>query len=115
MSVDLTQEERARIETWLASQPEPDPDDPDNPERNVEDFARAQGPESLSEAELDAFPLTRARLRGAQKASAKEPVSIRLDADVVAWFRGTGDGWRTRISDILRRSPPTDAAATKPG
>ena len=86
-------------------------DDPDNPEWTEEDFARAEGPEALSEVELDAFPLTRARLRGAQKAPAKEPVSLRLDADVLAWFRGTGEGWQTRINDILRRSLPGGPAA----
>ena len=99
----------------IAALPPPDLDDPDNPEWTVEDFARARGPESLSEAELDAFPLTRARLRGAQKAPVKEPVSLRLDADVVAWFRGTGEGWQTRINEILRRSLPADAATTEAG
>jgi uncharacterized protein (DUF4415 family) len=32
----------------------------------------------------------------------KEPVSIRLDADVLAAFRSAGDGWQTRINDALR-------------
>jgi hypothetical protein len=32
----------------------------------------------------------------------KEPFSIRLDADVVAWFKAAGDGYQTRINAALR-------------
>ncbi len=32
----------------------------------------------------------------------KVPVSIRLDADVIEYFRGTGRGWQTRVNAILR-------------
>jgi uncharacterized protein (DUF4415 family) len=34
----------------------------------------------------------------------KEPVKLRLDADVVAALRATGDGWQTRINAMLRAS-----------
>jgi uncharacterized protein (DUF4415 family) len=34
----------------------------------------------------------------------KEPVKIRLDADVLQALRATGDGWQTRINDTLRAS-----------
>jgi uncharacterized protein (DUF4415 family) len=34
----------------------------------------------------------------------KEAVKIRLDADVVAALRASGDGWQTRINDTLRAS-----------
>ena len=37
-------------------------------------------------------------------ASTKEPVNIRLDADVLAALRASGDGWQTRINDALRAS-----------
>jgi uncharacterized protein (DUF4415 family) len=33
----------------------------------------------------------------------KKPVTIRLDADVLAWFRGQGPGYQTRINRLLRR------------
>ena len=33
----------------------------------------------------------------------KEAVHIRLDADVLAWFRGHGPGYQTRINAVLRR------------
>ena len=32
----------------------------------------------------------------------KVPVSIRLDADLIEYFRGTGRGWQTRVNAILR-------------
>ena len=45
------------------------------------------------------------KLRGRPKAIAtKEPVKIRLDADVLQALRATGDGWQTRINDTLRAS-----------
>lgn len=33
---------------------------------------------------------------------AKEKVSIRLDADVLDYFRSTGQGYQTRINKVLR-------------
>ena len=33
----------------------------------------------------------------------KQPVSIRLDPDVLAAIRATGEGWQTRVNDVLRR------------
>jgi len=35
--------------------------------------------------------------------SAKESISLRLDPDVLAFFRATGPGWQTRINDALRK------------
>ncbi len=32
----------------------------------------------------------------------KETITIRLDADVLEWFRGSGKGYQTRINAILR-------------
>ena len=43
--------------------------------------------------------------RGRPRAvSTKEPVKLRLDADVVAALRASGDGWQTRVNDTLRAS-----------
>jgi uncharacterized protein (DUF4415 family) len=48
---------------------------------------------------------TQLKLRGRPKASVtKEPVKIRLDADVLAALRASGEGWQTRINDTLRAS-----------
>jgi uncharacterized protein (DUF4415 family) len=36
-------------------------------------------------------------------------VSLRVDADVLAWFRGQGKKYQTRINDVLRREMQTNA------
>ena len=33
----------------------------------------------------------------------KQPVSLRLDRDLVEWFKRGGDGWQTRVNDALRK------------
>ncbi len=33
----------------------------------------------------------------------KEPITVRLDSDVVAWFKADGHGYQTRINDALRK------------
>ncbi|HYZ40033.1 MAG TPA: BrnA antitoxin family protein [Stellaceae bacterium] len=32
----------------------------------------------------------------------KEHINIRIDADVLAWFKQTGRGWQTRMNNVLR-------------
>ena len=34
----------------------------------------------------------------------KQAVSLRLDADVLAAYRKTGEGWQTRINEDLRKA-----------
>jgi uncharacterized protein (DUF4415 family) len=38
----------------------------------------------------------------------KQPISIRLDADVVAWLKKRGKGYQTRVNSILRQTMLTD-------
>ncbi|WP_263322587.1 BrnA antitoxin family protein [Endozoicomonas sp. Mp262] len=33
----------------------------------------------------------------------KKPVTIRLDADVLEWFKNQGQGYQTRINSLLRK------------
>ncbi len=33
----------------------------------------------------------------------KQPIALRLDADVLAWFKEQGPGYQSRINEILRR------------
>jgi uncharacterized protein (DUF4415 family) len=33
----------------------------------------------------------------------KKPVTLRLDADVLAWFKKQGHGYQTRINRALRK------------
>lgn len=76
--------------------------DHDNPEWTAADFARAirhkQGTTLLEAAE-------EVRRRGRPPlATPKEAVSLRLDADVLAAYRATGEGWQTRINADLRKA-----------
>ncbi|NBX63127.1 MAG: hypothetical protein EBT67_12135 [Betaproteobacteria bacterium] len=69
-----------------------DPDDA--PELTAEFFNSA-----------DLFEGSKLKARGRPKsANAKEAVKLRLDADVLAALRASGDGWQTRINDTLRAS-----------
>jgi uncharacterized protein (DUF4415 family) len=73
----------------------------DIPEWTDEDFARAR---PLSDFPELAEAMRRARgERGPQIAPVKQRVGLRLDADVLARFRGTGRGWQARINDILKQ------------
>jgi uncharacterized protein (DUF4415 family) len=33
----------------------------------------------------------------------KQPIALRLDADVIAWLKASGTGYQSRINEILRR------------
>ncbi len=43
------------------------------------------------------------RGRGPQKAQTKVLTTVRLDADVIAFFRAQGRGYQTQINDELRK------------
>lgn len=54
--------------------------------------------------EADAFVGTRLVRRGRPKSLApKQAVSLRLDPDLIDWFKRGGEGWQTRINDALRQ------------
>jgi len=37
----------------------------------------------------------------------KKPLTIRVDADVLAWLKGQGRGYQTRINALLRKAMET--------
>lgn len=71
------------------------------------DLARAK---AMTDEEIDAAIASDPELAGlpedwyetARLVVPKQPVSIRLDTDLVEYFRGTGRGWQTRINNVLR-------------
>ena len=71
-------------------------DDPDNP--------------AWTEDMLGAPVLKRGR--GPQASPTKVLTSIRLDADVLAFFKSQGDGYQSRINETLRRA--LDRNASRP-
>ena len=40
--------------------------------------------------------------RGLKPLPSKESISLRLDQDVLAWFKAQGAGYQTRINSVLR-------------
>jgi uncharacterized protein (DUF4415 family) len=53
----------------------------------------------------DLYQGDKVQARGRPKAAfTKEPVKQRLDADVLAALRASGEGWQTRINETLRAS-----------
>jgi uncharacterized protein (DUF4415 family) len=39
---------------------------------------------------------------GLKPVTPKEAISLRVDADVVAWFKSHGDGYQTRMNSVLK-------------
>ena len=53
----------------------------------------------------DLYHGTKLIRRGRPKsAKPKQAVSIRLDMEVLEWFRATGSGWQSRINESLRKA-----------
>ena len=42
--------------------------------------------------------------RGPQKSQTKDQITLRLDRDVVEFFKSSGPGWQTRINRALREA-----------
>jgi uncharacterized protein (DUF4415 family) len=60
-------------------------------------------------------PPTRKKGRGPQRTPTKVSTTIRLDADVIAFFRARGRGYQTQINDALRRVVKRGLAARSSG
>ena len=55
--------------------------------------------------EADAFIGAKLVRRGRPKAEkVKRAVSLRLDEDVIEWFKKGGPGWQTRMNNVLRKA-----------
>ena len=83
----LTKRERAELEK-LARRPEREIDTSDIPEWTEEMWKRA--------------------VRGKFYRPVKQAVSLRLDADVIAWLKKDGEGYQTRANRMLREKMLAD-------
>lgn len=54
----------------------------------------------LTDADLAKFKRLRGQ-RGPQKTATKCQVTLRLDPEVINFFKATGRGWQSRINDTL--------------
>ena len=53
--------------------------------------------------ELDIKHIARVIVRkGLKPVEAKRPISLRVDAEVLAWFQARGPGYQTRINAVLK-------------
>ncbi len=87
------------------NKPPPPEDFDDNPEWTEEDFARARPASEVLPPEVMAALVRKpGRPVGTVKPSAKRPVSLRLDPDVLEYFRAGGPGWQSRINHALRKA-----------
>ena len=48
--------------------------------------------------------------RGLQPVANKELISLRIDQDVIEWFKAQGPGYQTRINSVLRAFRDASAA-----
>ena len=48
--------------------------------------------------------------RGLQPIPSKELISLRVDQDVIEWFKAQGPGYQTRINSVLRAFRDASAA-----
>jgi uncharacterized protein (DUF4415 family) len=71
------------------------------PELTDADFARG-------EWHVGGVPVRRGRPK---TENPKQAVSLRLDPEVLAHFRGTGPGWQSRINAALRKAAKLNAKA----
>lgn len=56
-------------------------------------------------AEADAYVGTKLVRRGRPKVEKpKQAISLRVDQDVLDWFKQGGAGWQTRINKALRKA-----------
>ena len=74
-------------------------DDVEVPELNDDDFKRMRPASEVVPDVVDTFKRSRGRPR---KENPKVSTTLRLDSEVLEYFRGEGKGWQTRINEALR-------------
>lgn len=76
---------------------------PVSPELMAElDALEARGGKGIDLSDIPEVTDWSGAVRGALYRPVKKPYSIRLDSDLVAWFKASGEGYQTRINAALR-------------
>jgi len=76
--------------------------DKENPAWTASDFRRMRPAIEVDPQLVAAYRSGNLRMRGRPKSSQKTAVSLRLDNDVIAALRASGEGWQTRVNDLLK-------------
>lgn len=79
-------------------------DDDDAPELDASFFAEAMPYPHLPQEAAQAVENTRKRQGRPPVEQPKQAISVRLDADVLAWLKSEGNGYQSRINAILREA-----------
>lgn len=72
----------------------------DIPEVTGKDFSRMRPAAKVLPEVVAAYRRSRGR---PPKSVTKEQVTLRLDPDVLSYFRGKGRGWQTLLNDTLKQ------------
>jgi uncharacterized protein (DUF4415 family) len=65
--------------------------------------ATEKGKVTVEHPEFDPKHVVRGIVRpGLKLVAAKELISLRIDQDVIEWFKAQGPGFQTRINSVLR-------------
>jgi len=79
------------------------------PLRDETDYARldalsAAEIENIAENDIEGAPMSDEEWARAEvRRPVKEPVGLKLDDDILSWFKSQGRGYQTRINAVLRR------------
>ena len=75
----------------------------ESPELTDEEIASLRpASEALPTKLFAALTARRPGQRGSQKTPTKKMITIRLDPEVLAGFRATGEGWQRRMNEVLK-------------
>ncbi|MGH9641453.1 MAG: BrnA antitoxin family protein [Terriglobales bacterium] len=78
-------------------------------ERELADL-RALPDSQIDTSEIPELPASmwKEAIRGRFYRPVKQAISLRLDADVIAWLKKPGKGYQTRVNSILRQNMLAD-------
>jgi len=85
--------------------------DDEIPEMAAADFAAAKSLKKDMPSVVEAMKRGRGRPKSENP---KARVSLRLDPMVVAAYKSTGEGWQSRINDVLARALPQEKPKKRP-
>ncbi|AOG10877.1 BrnA antitoxin family protein [Agrobacterium sp. RAC06] len=90
----LTDAEEADIQAMIAS-------DPDNPEMTEEELKEFR---PFREVFPDLAEAIDRKLGRPKAKTTKKAISLRLDQEVIERFKAGGEGWQSRMNEVLRKA-----------